>query len=56
MGMPWGSVIGRAGVGRDGRDLFRPDRAAVQLLDVIDGLKPTDSGRHFAWDGAEIPA
>ena len=41
---------------QSGRDLFRPDRAAVQLLDVIDGLKPTDSGRHFAWDGAEIPA
>ena len=37
-----------------GRDLFQPDRAAVQLLDVIDGLKPTDSGRLFAWDGAEI--
>ncbi len=39
-----------------GRDLFQPGRAAVQLLDVIDGLKPTDSGRHFAWDGAEVPA
>ena len=37
-----------------GRDLFRPDRAAVQLLDVIDGLKPQDSGRFFAWDGSEI--
>lgn len=37
-----------------GRDLFQPGRAAVQLLDVIDGLKVTDSGRHFAWDGAEI--
>ena len=41
---------------QSGRDLFRPDRAAVQLLDVIDGLKAADSGRHFAWDGAEIPA
>lgn len=37
-----------------GRDLFKPDRAAVQLLDVIDGLKPQDSGRLFAWDGVEI--
>lgn len=37
-----------------GRDLFKPDRAAVQLLDVIDGLKPGNSGRFFAWDGAEI--
>lgn len=34
--------------------LLTPDRAAVQLLDVIDGLKPPDSGRIFAWDGAEI--
>lgn len=37
-----------------GRDLFQPGRAAVQLLDVLDGLKPTDSGKLFAWDGAEI--
>lgn len=37
-----------------GRDLFKPDRAAVQLLDVIDALKPQDSGKLFAWDGAEI--
>ena len=36
--------------------LFDTGRAAVQLLDVIDGLKVTDSGRIFAWDGAEIPA
>lgn len=35
--------------------LFTPDRAANQLLDVIDGLKPKDSGKLFAWDGEEIP-
>ncbi|MBB5713761.1 SDR family NAD(P)-dependent oxidoreductase [Sphingomonas aerophila] len=34
--------------------LFAPGRAAVQLLDVIDGLKAPDSGRIFGWDGAEI--
>ncbi len=34
--------------------LFSPDRAAVQLLDVLDGLKPSDTGSCFAWDGAEI--
>jgi NAD(P)-dependent dehydrogenase (short-subunit alcohol dehydrogenase family) len=34
--------------------LFAPDRAAVQLLDVIDGLKAPDSGRLFDWDGIEI--
>ncbi|MEH3046927.1 SDR family NAD(P)-dependent oxidoreductase [Sphingomonas adhaesiva] len=39
-----------------GRDLFQPGRAAVQLLDVIDGLRPVDSGKHFAWDGVEVPA
>jgi NAD(P)-dependent dehydrogenase (short-subunit alcohol dehydrogenase family) len=35
--------------------LFKPDRAAMQLLDVIDGLKPVDSGKVFGWDGAEVP-
>ena len=39
-----------------GRDLFQPGRAAVQLLDVVDGLRPVDSGKVFAWDGAEVPA
>ena len=37
-----------------GRDLFDPGRAAVQLLDVLDGLRPPDSGRFFGWDGTEI--
>lgn len=36
--------------------LFARDRAAVQLLDVIEGLKPVDSGKCYAWDGSEIPA
>jgi NAD(P)-dependent dehydrogenase (short-subunit alcohol dehydrogenase family) len=34
--------------------LFTPSRAAVQLLDVLDGLKAPDSGKLFAWDGSEI--
>ncbi|HEX8387840.1 MAG TPA: SDR family NAD(P)-dependent oxidoreductase, partial [Sphingomonas sp.] len=34
--------------------LFAPDRAAVQLLDVLDGLKPVDSGRLFDWEGKQI--
>ena len=34
--------------------LFAPDRAAVQLLDLIDGLKAPDTGKHLAWDGAEV--
>ena len=36
------------------QERFAPDRAAVQLLDAIDGLKPPQSGRLFAWDGDEI--
>ena len=35
-------------------NLFASDRAALQLLDVLDGLKPADTGQIFAWDGAEI--
>ena len=42
----------QAGVRAD--QLFTSDRAAVQLLDVIDGLKAPDSGKLFGWDGAEI--
>lgn len=34
--------------------LFDSERAALQLLDVLDGLKPVDSGKIFAWDGEEI--
>lgn len=34
--------------------LFPPDRAALQLLDVLDGLAPAQTGRLFAWDGEEI--
>ncbi|MBN8846704.1 MULTISPECIES: SDR family NAD(P)-dependent oxidoreductase [unclassified Sphingomonas] len=39
---------------QSGRDIFATGRAAVQLLDVIDGLAPKDSGRLFSWDGTEI--
>jgi NAD(P)-dependent dehydrogenase (short-subunit alcohol dehydrogenase family) len=35
--------------------LFSPERAARQLLDVVDGLTPADSGSFFAWDGSPIP-
>jgi len=34
--------------------LFAADRAAVQLLDVIDGLGPADSGKLFDWEGKEV--
>ncbi|MGB7374495.1 SDR family NAD(P)-dependent oxidoreductase [Pontixanthobacter sp.] len=34
--------------------LSRPGDAASQLLDVLDGLTPADSGRIFAYDGQRI--
>ena len=34
--------------------LFTPDRAASQLLDVIDGLTVTDSGKLFDFEGKEV--
>jgi NAD(P)-dependent dehydrogenase (short-subunit alcohol dehydrogenase family) len=34
--------------------LFDTERAALQLLDVLEALQPGDSGRIFAWDGEEI--
>ncbi|MEM1131646.1 MAG: SDR family NAD(P)-dependent oxidoreductase [Pseudomonadota bacterium] len=34
--------------------LFSPERAAMQLLDVLDELRPVDTGKLFAWDGQEI--
>ena len=36
-------------------NLFPPDRAAEQLLTVLNGLNPADSGKFFAWDGSTIP-
>lgn len=35
--------------------LFAPDRAAAQLLEVIDGLTLADSGHLFAWNGKRLP-
>lgn len=34
--------------------LFAPAFSAERLLAVLDGLSPAQSGRLFAWDGAEI--
>jgi len=36
-------------------NLFSVDRAVEQLLRVLDGLEPADSGGFFAWDGSRIP-
>lgn len=35
--------------------LFSPLQSAGYLLQVIDTLTPSNSGRLFAWDGTEIP-
>jgi NAD(P)-dependent dehydrogenase (short-subunit alcohol dehydrogenase family) len=35
--------------------LFSTRRAVGQLLAIIDGVTPAESGRFFAWDGSEIP-
>ncbi len=35
--------------------LFSGQRAAQQLLQVMDGLDEADNGRFFAWDGKAIP-
>jgi NAD(P)-dependent dehydrogenase (short-subunit alcohol dehydrogenase family) len=34
--------------------LFTVDRTVSQLLTVMDGLAPTDSGEFFSWDGSRI--
>jgi len=36
------------------KSLFSTERAAAQLLSVVDMLEVNDSGRIFAWDGSEI--
>jgi NAD(P)-dependent dehydrogenase (short-subunit alcohol dehydrogenase family) len=35
--------------------LFSPQRAAKQLLEVCDGLKPEESGSFYSWQGIKIP-
>jgi NAD(P)-dependent dehydrogenase (short-subunit alcohol dehydrogenase family) len=35
--------------------LFTPAASAEKMLSVMDGLTPSDSGGHFAWDGTRIP-
>lgn len=35
--------------------LFTPERAALQLLDVIEGLRASDSGKLFDFEGNDVP-
>lgn len=41
--------------GSNSRQVFSPELSVTRLLHVIEQLSPTQSGRLFAWDGAEIP-
>jgi len=43
----------QASVPRD--KLFSRERTARQLLEIIQGAGPEDSGRFIAWDGKDIP-
>ena len=36
--------------------VFTPKRAAENLLQVLETLKPTDSGGLIAWDGSQVPS
>ena len=35
--------------------LFPVERTVTQLLTVIEGLQPEDSGQFFSWDGSRLP-
>ncbi len=35
-------------------NLFTPEFSAKKMLEVIEKLDPSDSGKVFAWDGEEI--
>lgn len=35
--------------------LFSTERTVSQLLDVLDAVKPEDSGQFFSWDGSLLP-
>ncbi|MGG6237849.1 SDR family NAD(P)-dependent oxidoreductase [Nodosilinea sp. AN01ver1] len=35
--------------------LFSVERTVAQLMAVMDGLSPADSGEFFSWDGARLP-
>ncbi len=40
---------------RDDLRVFSPADAATNLLAIVLGLTPAQTGRFFAWDGSEIP-
>ena len=40
---------------KSGRNVQSPDQATANMLMVIDGLQPSQSGGFFAYDGNELP-
>jgi NAD(P)-dependent dehydrogenase (short-subunit alcohol dehydrogenase family) len=44
------------GGGSDAPGRFTPQQSAAQILDVLGGLQPSQSGQLFAYDGQLIPA
>ncbi|MEA1650725.1 SDR family NAD(P)-dependent oxidoreductase [Nitrospirillum sp. BR 11164] len=40
---------------KTGLEVRKPDRAASQILDMLDRLTPDDTGRFWAYDGRELP-
>ncbi|KAK3281122.1 hypothetical protein CYMTET_11070 [Cymbomonas tetramitiformis] len=36
-------------------ELFTPERAVKQLLEILAGLKKEDTGKFYAWDGKIVP-
>jgi len=40
---------------RHAKTVFPVERAAAQLIDILDGLTGADTGRFIAWDGTDIP-
>ena len=38
-----------------GKRVLQPAESAAAMVDILAGLKSADSGKFFAWDGAEIP-
>ncbi len=58
VGLHPGSVdteLSRPFQSRIAHQVFTPDEAAIQLLDVIDRLTPEDSGQFFEYNGQALP-
>lgn len=50
-----GTVATRFTSGYPGHDKVAPEAAAANILRVLDGLTPQDSGGFFDWSGARVP-